>query len=162
MINDLAPSEIPLEYRFTAYTSDTSASHTGFISMDYSSITKKRSIEQPDYSINKYSLILFDFDSPVVTDVNRRVIDKFIVPFINLGSTIDIYGYSDRIGNPTYNKQLSLQRATAVRDYIHLKNRNVPINVYGLGDEAEIFDNDLAVGRQLSRTVQILVITPKK
>jgi len=145
-----------------AFTKDSSSSHTGYITMDYSSISQKRAIDQPDYSINKYSLVLFDFDSPVLTDVNRRVIDKFIVPFIGLGSTIDIYGYSDRIGNATYNKQLSLQRATSVRDYIRTKNRNVPINIYGLGDESEIFDNDLPMGRQLSRTVQILVITPKK
>jgi outer membrane protein OmpA-like peptidoglycan-associated protein len=161
MVNDLQSSEIPLEYTLNVFTQDTVASYTGYINMDYSSILKKKSIEQPDYTINKYSLVLFDFDSPVITDVNRKVIDKYIIPNIYFGSNIDIYGYSDRIGNPNYNTQLSLQRANAVRDYILTKNRNVPINAYGLGNESEIFDNELPIGRQLSRTVQILVITPK-
>ena len=162
MINDLMPSNIPLEYHIVATNEDTTADYTGYISVDHSSIIQKRSIEQPDYSIFKYSLVLFDFDSPTLTAQNRNIIDKFIVPNINFASTIDIYGYTDRIGNRQYNEKLSHQRAMAVSDYIKTKNRNVKINVYGMGNEEEIFDNDLPVGRQLSRTVQIFVITPKK
>ena len=106
--------------------------------------------------------ILFDFDSPLLTEQNKQVIDKFIIPNIKFGSSVDIYGYSDRIGQPEYNRRLSLQRANAVRDYIQIKNRNVRIRTNGLGNDTEIFDNEIPVGRQLSRTVQILVITPKE
>jgi outer membrane protein OmpA-like peptidoglycan-associated protein len=155
------PSNIPVEYYLTMSNEDTTVSFTGHISIDHSSILQKKSIDQPDFTIHKYSLVLFDFDSPALTSSNRNVIDKLVVPSIKFGSTIDIYGYTDRIGNPEYNQRLSLQRANSVRDHIRSKNRNVPINVYGLGNESEIFDNDSPIGRQLSRTVQIIVITPK-
>jgi len=162
MINDLYPSELPIEYKYSVYTSDNVENYIGYIKLDYVSISKSKSIEQPDYTITKYSLVLFDFDSPLLTEHNKQVIDKFLIPNVRFGSNIDIYGYSDKIGNDEYNRRLSLQRANAVRDYIQTKNRNVKIRTNGLGSDTEIFDNNLPVGRQLSRTVQILVITPKE
>ena len=162
MMNDLYPSELPIEYKYTIYTDDSVESHIGYIKLDYISVSKNKAIEQPDYVINKYSLVLFDFDSPHLTEQNKQVIDKFIIPNVKFGSNVDIYGYSDRIGNAEYNRRLSLQRAEAVRDYIRSKNRNVSIKTNGLGNDTEIFDNDIPVGRQLSRTVQILVVTPKE
>ena len=160
-MNELTPSQVPIEYKYSVYTADNVASTVGFINMDFSSFARSRAIDQPDKVINKYSLVLFDFDSPVITAQNQAIIDKFIIPNIKFGSTIDIYGYTDRIGASDYNQRLSLARANAVRDYIRTKNRNVPINTFGLGNNSVIFDNDKPKGRQLSRTVQIFVVTPK-
>ena len=162
MLNDLYPSELPIEYKYSVHSGESIESYIGRIKLDYISISKSKTIDQPDYVINKYSLVLFDFDSPLLTEQNKQVIDKFIIPNIKFGSSVDIYGYSDRIGQPEYNRRLSLQRANAVRDYIQIKNRNVRIRTNGLGNDTEIFDNEIPVGRQLSRTVQILVITPKE
>ena len=160
-MNELQPSQMPLEYKYSVYTDDDFVRAEGRISLDYSSYARKITIDQPDKTIHKYSLVLFDFDSPVVTDQNRAIIDKFIIPNIKFGSVIDIYGYTDRIGVSEYNQRLSMARANAVRDYIRTRNRNVSINTFGLGDSAEIFNNNYPIGRQLSRTVQILVVTPK-
>ncbi|MDR0927810.1 MAG: OmpA family protein [Ignavibacteria bacterium] len=160
-INELYPSQVPLEYRFTVFTADTMASYIGHIPMDYLSSERKETIDNPDKVISKYSLVLFDFDSPQVTEANMRVIDKFIVPNIKYRSTVDIYGYSDRIGQPEYNKKLSEARANAVKDYILTKNKNVSVTTYGMGDQTDIFDNSTPIGRQLSRTVQVIVVTPK-
>ena len=162
MLNDLYPSELPIEYKYSVQVGDTIESYYGRIKLDYVSVSKSKSIDQPDYTINKYSLVLFDFDSPLLTEQNKQVLDKFVIPNIKFGSSVDIYGYSDRIGQAEYNRRLSLQRANSVRDYIQLKNRNVRIRTNGLGNDTEIFDNEIPVGRQLSRTVQILVITPKE
>jgi outer membrane protein OmpA-like peptidoglycan-associated protein len=162
MMNDIYPSELPIEYKYSVYTEDDNEeSYVGHIRLDYISTSKNKFIEQADYTINKYSLVLFDFDSPLLTEQNKQIIDKLIIPNVKFGSSIDIYGYSDRIGNSEYNRKLSLQRADAVKNYIHTKNK-VPIRISGLGNDTEIFDNDSIIGRQLSRTVQILVITPKE
>jgi outer membrane protein OmpA-like peptidoglycan-associated protein len=160
-LNELFPSQVPLDYRLTVYTKDSVSSFFGSIPIDFVSTERKKTIDQPDKVISKYSLVLFDFDSPEITAQNKSVIDKYVIPNIKYGSTIDIYGFSDRIGNPEYNQNLSTARANSVKDYILTKNKNVPINTIGLGNDSEIFDNDLQIGRQLSRTVQILVVTPK-
>jgi outer membrane protein OmpA-like peptidoglycan-associated protein len=159
-MNELYPSQLPIEYKFTVYTADSSASFVGYINMNYKMTEQKKTINQADKIISKYSLVLFDFDSPIIDEQNRQIINKFIAPNIKYGSTIDIYGYTDRIGSADYNKKLSQARANTVKDYILTKNRNVKINAVGLGSESTIFDNDISIGRQLSRTVQILVITP--
>jgi outer membrane protein OmpA-like peptidoglycan-associated protein len=54
-----------------------------------------------------------------------------------------------------------LQRATNVKKFLESKLPDVKYEVYGVGEEVEIYNNDSPVGRQLSRTVQIYVITPK-
>ena len=161
-LNELTPSQLPIEYKLSVFTqNDEIATTVGFINMDFASFSRSRTIDQPDKVINKFSLVVFDFDSPVITDQNRAIIDKFIIPSINFGSTIDIYGYTDRIGDSRHNQRLATARAEAVRDYIRTRNRNVPISTYGIGDTQEIFNNNLPAGRQLSRTVQIFVVTPK-
>jgi outer membrane protein OmpA-like peptidoglycan-associated protein len=160
-LNELFPTQIPLDYKLTAYTNDSVSSFIGSIPIDFFSTERKKIIDQPDKIISKYSLVLFDFDSPEISAQNQSIIDKYVIPNIKYGSTIDIYGFSDRIGNPEYNQNLSTARANSVKDYILTKNKNVPINTIGLGNDSEIFDNDLPIGRQLSRTVQILVVTPK-
>jgi outer membrane protein OmpA-like peptidoglycan-associated protein len=160
--NDLYPSQLPLEYKLTIFTDDSASSYIGHITMDYSSSSKIRAINQPDKTITKYSLVLFDFDSPNLTDENKYVLDKYIIPNIKYNSSIDVYGYTDKIGNPDYNVKLSAARANAVKDYILTKNRNVKINTYGLGSESDLFDNASPTGRQLSRTVQVLIVNEKE
>ena len=160
-MNELSPSQVPIEYKYSVYTDDSAASVTGSIPIDFFSSERKKSISQKDRVVTKYSLVLFDFDSAEISEQNKSIIDKFVIPNIKYGSTVDIYGFSDRIGQPEYNKRLSIQRAISTRDYILTKNKNVPIKADGLGVEAELFDNDLAIGRQLSRTVQIFVFSPK-
>lgn len=160
-MNELYPSQVPIEYKLSVFSEDNAGTVVGHIGMDYITSEKKKTIEQPDKIISKFSLVLFDFDSPVVTEQNKSIIDKLVIPNIKYGSTVDIYGYTDRIGFGEYNKRLSLARANAVKEYIRTKNRNVSINTFGLGSDTTIFDNDIPMGRQLSRTVQILVVTPK-
>ena len=125
-------------------------------------------------SSNKYSLcsssedicckqerILFDFDSDKISESDLSIINRDIVPEIKFNSTVKIYGYTDRIGEPKYNRELAQRRATAVMNYLQSKVKSAKYEVYGVGENEVIFDNKLPVGRQLSRTVQIYVITPR-
>ncbi len=90
------------------------------------------------------------------------MIEKNILPEIKYNSTVQIYGYTDRIGNDDYNKKLAERRANTVREVLQAKAKSARYEVYGAGENNVIFDNDSPIGRQLSRTVQIYVITPKE
>ena len=160
--NELKKSQVPVDYSLNAENArELKRSVSGSIPVEYYSFTRKKSEELPDKTISKYSLILFDFDKADVSDNDKAIIEKYIVPDIKFNSTIKIYGYTDRIGNEDYNKKLSEQRANAVKDILSAKVKEAKYEIYGVGENQVIFDNNSPIGRQLSRTVQIYVITPK-
>lgn len=161
--NQLASSSIPVDYYLTVQTaSGLSRNINGSIPSDYFSFSRKKSENLPDKTISKFSLVLFDFDSPNVSDLDKQILDKNVIPAIGPNSTVQIYGYTDKIGDFDYNKNLATKRADAVKNYLSSKLKNVKFETYGVGESVQIFDNNKTLGRQLSRTVQIYVITPKK
>lgn len=160
--NELSPSKVPLEYTFTAKTKSGATRYaTSSVPVDYYSFNRKVSEDRPDRVIYKYSLTLFDFDSPEVSDFDKIILDQYVIPNIKSNSTVQIYGYTDRIGEANYNKKLSQNRAENVRKYIESKVK-AKFETYGVGESEVIFDNDSPIGRHLSRTVQIYVSTPKQ
>lgn len=162
MPNDLAANEIPVDYSFKAWTNNNQhSSSNGTLPVEYFSITRKKTEERADRTISKFSLMLFDFNSPEVSELDKRVILNSIAPEIKFNSTVQIYGYTDVIGDADYNKKLALQRANNVRDFLKTKAKDVKYEVFGVGESVQVFDNSTATGRQLSRTVQVYVITPK-
>jgi outer membrane protein OmpA-like peptidoglycan-associated protein len=160
--NELTKSQIPVEYTFTAISAKNLIKDaTGTIPIDYYSFTRKKSEELPDVSISKYSLILFDFDKSDVSSQDREIIEKYIVPAVKFNSTVKVYGYTDRIGDDAYNQKLAERRANAVKEILEQKVKTAKYEAHGVGEKILIFDNDSPVGRQLSRTVQIHIYTPK-
>lgn len=160
--NELTNKQIPIDYKLTAKTAKGyEGTYTGSIPIEYFSSTRKKSEDLPDKTVSKFSLILFDFDKYDVSKSDQEIIDNYILPAIKFNSTVKVYGYSDRIGEEVYNQTLSTKRAQTVADIITSKMKDVKINVYGVGENVPIFNNDSPVGRQLSRTVQVHVITPK-
>lgn len=161
--NQLASSSVPIDYYLTVQTaSGLSRSINGSIPSDYFSFSRKKSENLPDKTISKFSLVLFDFDSPNISDLDKQILDKNVIPAVGPNSTVQIYGYTDRIGDFDYNKNLATRRAESVKNYLSSKLKNVKFETYGVGESVQIFDNNKTLGRQLSRTVQIYVITPKK
>ncbi len=113
--------------------------------------------------IDKYKIIVNKSTVPVGTgNFVREIIEKNILPEIKYNSTVQIYGYTDRIGSEEYNRKLSDKRAVAVKDILSSKAKSAKYEVYGVGENNILFDNDSPIGRQLSRTVQVYVITPKE
>lgn len=160
--NELTNKQVPIDYKLTATNlTGVEKSITGSIPVEYFSSTRKKTEDLPDRTVSKYSLILFDFDKAEISKDDKKIIDEYIIPSIKYNSTVKIYGYTDRIGDDTYNQKLARRRAETVRDYIKSKKKDVKIDIYGVGESVPIFDNNSPVGRQLSRTVQIHVITPK-
>lgn len=161
--NELAASQIPLEYDFKVMTNSGLESKTsGTIPVDYYSYSRKKVEDRPDQTISKFSLVVFPFDSPEISQIDKSILERNVIPAIEPNSKVQIYGYTDRIGNEGYNKKLAMQRAENVMKLLKSKMPDVKYEVFGVGEEVEIFDNNLPTGRQLSRTVQIYVITPKK
>ena len=161
--NELAASQIPVDYTFSVETaSGLKAEDAGTIPVDYYSYSRKQVEERPDQIISKFSLVVFDFNSPEISDQDKSILEKNVVPAINANSKVQIYGYTDRIGNEDYNQKLALQRANNVKEFLSSKMSDVKFEVFGVGEEVEVYDNNSPVGRHLSRTVQIYVITPKK
>ncbi|HPD33760.1 MAG TPA: OmpA family protein, partial [Candidatus Kapabacteria bacterium] len=160
--NLLKAAQVPIDYQFNVETmSGLKKGVEGSIPVDFISFTRKKSEDLPDRSISKFSLVLFDFDSDVINDKDKQTIDQYVIPAIKANSTVQIYGYTDRIGDEDYNKKLAQRRANNVQKYIAGKVKNVKYETFGIGEGVQIFNNDTPTGRQLSRTVQVYVITPK-
>lgn len=163
MPNELAASNVPVDYTLNVRTQHgKEETASGSIPVEYFSYTRKQKEEKKDRTISKYSLILFDFNSPKVSDKDKEIINESILPAISYNSTVQIYGYTDRIGTEDYNQRLALERAENVRKALSQKAPDAKYEVYGVGENVEIYDNDSPIGRQLSRTVQVYVITPKE
>ncbi|MFP4543738.1 MAG: OmpA family protein [Candidatus Kapaibacterium sp.] len=105
-----------------------------------------------DYEIERFSLILFDFDKAIIEGSNERIID-FIQGRVNPDSEIEIAAYTDRTGEAAYNKELSERRARAAKEALGRKDADHK----GMGEEILLYDNDLPEGRFYCRTVVITV-----
>lgn len=163
MPNDLTDAQVPLDYTLEVIDNKGKVqSSSGSIPVEYYSFTRKRTEDMPDKTISKYSLVVFDFDSPEISQADKKILEDKVIPAINYNSTVQIYGYTDNLGNDSYNKKLALQRANNVKNFLESKVKNVKFEVYGVGESVELFDNDSPIGRQLSRTVQVYVVTPKQ
>ncbi|MCX6147265.1 MAG: OmpA family protein [Candidatus Kapabacteria bacterium] len=161
--NELAPSEIPIEYSFVARSfNDKSGRKSGTIPIEFYSYSKKKSEENLDKTVSKFSLIVFEFDSPNISDFDKDILDMNVLPAIKYNSTIQVFGYSDRIGEEDYNKKLALARADNVKNYLQTKAKGAKFEVFGVGENILLFDNDSPIGRNLSRTVQVYIVTPKE
>jgi outer membrane protein OmpA-like peptidoglycan-associated protein len=113
-------------------------------------------------SINKISLVLFDFGKYELGTKNDSIMNEFVYPKLkNKNLYITINGYTDKIGPEDANLKLSESRAKSVMEKIkrRLPSENIYIN--GYGPNKPIFDNNLPEGRFYNRTVQLLIQTFK-
>ncbi len=122
--------------------------------IDLISIRKKRQEKIEDKIIDRYSMILFDFDKSDIAGINNKIID-FIKSRINADSEISISGYTDRTGDDEHNRILSLRRAQVTAAAIN----RTDAGVRGVGSSRLLYDNDLPEGRFYCRTVDIVVET---
>ncbi len=160
--NELSASNVPVDYTLVVETiNGKKYKASGSLPTEYFSYTKKKMEDLPESTITKFSLVLFDFDKAEVSKQDQETITKLVVPNIKFNSIVKIYGYTDRIGDDEYNLRLATRRAEAVKSIIQQQRKNVKIETYGVGERQLLFDNDLPTGRHLSRTVQIVIVTPK-
>lgn len=134
----------------------------GFACTSYGYVPYKIKIK--DSTFDRYSLILFDFDSYNLSDANTRI-SEYIKSRIArsesgevLGSA-EIIGFTDQIGSESYNLELSAKRAESI--YTDLGITSDKITYKGIGEEKLLYPDINPEGRFYSRTVTITVINPR-
>ncbi len=127
------------------------------LDIKYISIKTKRTQNTDDYLIEKFKLILFDFDQSKIEKANNEII-ALIKSRIKPDSEIEIIGYTDRTGDAEYNRRLSERRAEAVSASIDKKDANYK----GVGEDVLLYDNNSPEGRFYCRTVEITIRTKVK
>jgi OOP family OmpA-OmpF porin len=106
---------------------------------------------------------LFDFNSATIKPEGEKALEAVAENIRSKGASvvdIDIIGHTDSVGPEEYNQQLSVRRATAVRDHIVSKYPNVDpsiIDVSGKGESSPVADNKTAEGRAQNRRVEVNV-----
>ncbi len=108
--------------------------------------------------------VFFDFDSDSLKPASRRELQQ-VIRFLRQhpGVRIRIVGHTDNRGTATYNMDLSLRRARAVRRYLIEKGRIAParIEVAGKGETQPVATNRTEAGREQNRRIEIQVIGTK-
>ena len=108
--------------------------------------------------------IYFNFDKATFTTESYTELNKLEKMLAtNSNTQIEISGHTDAIGNDTYNKQLSQQRANAVVGY--LENKGIDrrrLIAVGYGEEKPLASNDDEnEGRELNRRVEFKILGNK-
>lgn len=120
---------------------------------------EERVAKKEGYKVmEKYALILFDFDRADIQDRNRAVLDRIIARINEIPTArVSIMGHSDTIGKEAYNIDLSKRRAKAAFEMIvagdGINSGNIAYE--GAGPHNPLFDNELPEGRALNRTVTV-------
>ncbi len=110
--------------------------------------------------LEKYALILFDYDSSEIKERNKTVIDRVVKRIRELPSArVTIVGQTDTIGKEDYNLALSLRRAKTVYQNVIESDISSPERVIfrGEGPYNPPYDNITAEGRSFNRTVTIMI-----
>jgi outer membrane protein OmpA-like peptidoglycan-associated protein len=108
--------------------------------------------------VEKYALILFDFNRADIKDRNRAVVDRIVTRIKEVPTArVRVEGHTDSIGKEAYNMDLSQRRAKAAFDMI-LSGGAIgsgDIAYEGVGPHNPLFDNEVPEGRALNRTVTV-------
>ena len=120
---------------------------------------EERVAQKKEYKVmEKYALILFDFNRADIKDHNKVVMDRILARIKEIPSAkVTIVGHTDSIGKEMYNIDLSMRRAKAA--YEEILAGGVPqsetLQYAGAGPHDPLFDNNLPEGRALNRTVTV-------
>jgi outer membrane protein OmpA-like peptidoglycan-associated protein len=103
--------------------------------------------------------VLFDTGSATLKATARERLAKVSgILIAHPDIRVEVDGYTDSTGDPSFNEQLSQQRAASVQSY--LTQQGVPggaISIHGLGQANPIASNDSAAGQQQNRRVELVV-----
>jgi general secretion pathway protein A len=128
-----------------------------------SEIEGDRQMADPTFSedtllfAQREKIIHFKHNSMRLSDEAYEVLDQ-IVDFgiSNQVLKIIVEGYTDSLGHPVYNKNLSRMRAEVIKNY--LVDNGIPaakIETVGMGPENPIASNETFEGRELNRRIEI-------
>jgi OOP family OmpA-OmpF porin len=116
-----------------------------------------------DYKTAGDTTVLFKFNSDALSDDAKHQLDELVSG--EVGSLkryfIAIQGFTDKIGTPEYNLDLSRRRAEAVQTYLVAKH-SLPvfrIQIVGLGHDKPLNDEKTKSDREKNRRVEVIVFS---
>ncbi|BCO30350.1 membrane protein [Thiohalobacter sp. COW1] len=116
---------------------------------------------QPVYkTVNLGAGALFDLNSDALRAEGKRELDQLVSDLGQLSDvqSIQIAGHTDSTGDAAYNKDLSVRRANAVKNYLLEKGVDPSImTTVGWGETKPIADNSTRAGRAQNRRVEITI-----
>src|ERR1044072_3453014 len=106
--------------------------------------------------------VKFGFDKSNLSDTAKAALDEFAAPIVsnNENVYVEVQGHTDSVGSDTYNEELGLERAEAVRRYLNMQHK-IPlhrINVISYGESAPVTDNKSRESRAQNRRVVLVVL----
>ena len=103
--------------------------------------------------------INFDSGRATIKKSSYALLDKAVIAAKNChkDTIITINGYTDNVGDPEGNRQLSLRRAKAVGKYMLKRGVAKQVKVVGHGENNPIADNDTEAGRAENRRIEFKV-----
>lgn len=134
--------------------------HKAYASAEVKFIKREERVAQKkEYKVmEKYALILFDFNRADIKDQNQVVMNRILARIKEIPSAkVTIVGHTDSIGKEIYNIDLSMRRAKAAYEKILSAGvaEGENIKYAGAGPHDPLFDNNLPEGRALNRTVTV-------
>ncbi len=104
--------------------------------------------------------ISFETDKAEIKTQSEEILNKTLLALKKDPTLkIEIRGYTDNVGNSSYNKKLSQQRADAVRIYLVKKGIDaLRIKATGYGEKNPIASNNTIDGRNKNRRIEIIKI----
>jgi OOP family OmpA-OmpF porin len=115
--------------------------------------------EDGNYELGVANRVLFGFDESAVIPDSAGMLKQLSSMLLGVGiHGAMIEGHTDSVGNAAYNMDLSLKRASSVRDLVVAGGMNPEeVRTKGLGATDPIASNASETGRQENRRVVILV-----
>jgi outer membrane protein OmpA-like peptidoglycan-associated protein len=111
----------------------------------------KRLSALDDYNMVAEGNVLFDFGKSELNDSAKQALDEMASKVQGFKRfVVEVQGYTDQVGAPQYNMELSRQRANAVLLYLTMQHK-VPlhrIHIMGVGEQAPVADNKTRDGRK--------------
>jgi outer membrane protein OmpA-like peptidoglycan-associated protein len=115
----------------------------------------------------RYSVI-FDYDESHAVTLYEKYLTEIVAPKIPVDSKVIVHGYTDILGNPDHNLELSRNRANEVRGILTAAlsaagRKDVTFDVAGYGADTNKapFENKFPEQRFYNRTVVIDIIPAK-
>jgi peptidoglycan-associated lipoprotein len=104
----------------------------------------------------------FEFDSSLLRDQDKPVLDKFahVVQEYYDGSVITVEGFADPAGDPEYNERLGARRAEGVKSYlVEVAELGTPIRAvsYGEAEDRQINPGAWGADGEANRRVTLVI-----
>ncbi|MDZ4745878.1 MAG: OmpA family protein [bacterium] len=127
--------------------------------------SRGRTIEKDEIAgktLEKYNLILFDFDKFTAGPMNERILREYVFGRVKPSSDIKVDGHTDVVGEYGHNKKLSENRSRTVENAIKSSTggKYQSLISRGTGEDEPLYNNILPEERFFNRTVQVIIETP--